>query len=382
MNAFEVLLSKRWIVKEQNKELYYEMKDKVGSVKKFFTEKLGYQIVVNPYLIKLEKIPAKAQIWMGIQDFSDKIQYIFLCMILMFLEDKEAGEQFVLSELTEYIQMNYRQEEIDWTLYQYRRHLVKVIKVCLTYGMLKVDDGSQEQFMADYEQEVLYENIGTSRYFMRSFTHDILTYESPQDFSRSEWIDMDEERGIVRRQRVYRKILTSLGMYKEGEEDEDYAYIKNYRNMIKGELEEFIECELDIHKTSVFLVIGENCNMGRSFPSSNTLSDIVLLCNAVINEQIREGKLDVRTDESIIVTEGQFREMIEACKAWYGDSFIKSYREKTTSEFYYLVKETMEEWGMIECLEREQSILIRAVIGKIIGKYPNGYGKDKQADEQ
>ena len=31
-------------------------------------------------------------------------------MILMFLEEKEAEEQFVLSELTEYIQGQYREE--------------------------------------------------------------------------------------------------------------------------------------------------------------------------------------------------------------------------------------------------------------------------------
>ena len=119
-------------------------------------------------------------------------------MILMFLEEKEAMEQFVLSELTEYIQGQYQEEQIDWTVYQYRRHLIKVLKYCVNSGILDVDDGSEENFAKDGSNEVLYENTGASRYFMRNFTQDIMGYTKPEDFQKEEWIDVDEDRGIVR----------------------------------------------------------------------------------------------------------------------------------------------------------------------------------------
>ena len=131
MNALEILLGRRWILKSRDRELYYRMKDEAPAIKKFLTEKLGYQMIVNPYLIKIEKMPAKPENWMGILEFNDKIEYVFFCMILMFLEEKEAMEQFVLSELTEYIQGQYQEEQIDWTVYQYRRHLIKVLKYCV-----------------------------------------------------------------------------------------------------------------------------------------------------------------------------------------------------------------------------------------------------------
>ena len=91
----------------------------------------------------------------------------------MFLEEKEAEEQFVLSELTEYIQGQYREEQIDWTVYQYRRHLIKVIKYCVNCGILNLNDGSEENFARDDTSEVLYENTGVSRYFMK-ISHRIL----------------------------------------------------------------------------------------------------------------------------------------------------------------------------------------------------------------
>ena len=62
---------------ESGKELYYQIKDELGTVKKFLMEKLGYQVIVNPYLVKVEKMPATPENWMGIQEFTRKIEYVF-----------------------------------------------------------------------------------------------------------------------------------------------------------------------------------------------------------------------------------------------------------------------------------------------------------------
>ena len=51
MRALEILLERRWILKSREKELYYQIKDELGTVKKFLMEKLGYQVIVNPYLV-------------------------------------------------------------------------------------------------------------------------------------------------------------------------------------------------------------------------------------------------------------------------------------------------------------------------------------------
>ena len=118
MNVLEILLNRRWILKSRDRELYYQVKEKLasGEEKKFLREKLGYQVIVNPYLIKVEKMPAVPENWMGILDFKEPVEYVFFCLVLMFLEEKEAEEQFVLSELTEYVQSQYEGEQIDWTV--------------------------------------------------------------------------------------------------------------------------------------------------------------------------------------------------------------------------------------------------------------------------
>ena len=39
MQVIETLLNKRWILKAKEKELYYQIKDEIGEVKRFLTEK-------------------------------------------------------------------------------------------------------------------------------------------------------------------------------------------------------------------------------------------------------------------------------------------------------------------------------------------------------
>lgn len=371
MNALEILLGRRWILKSRDRELYYQVKDQLGAVKRFLTEKLGYQVIVNPYLIKAEKMPAKPENWMGILEFHHKIEYVFFCIVLMFLEEKEAEEQFVLSELTEYIQGQYREEQVDWTIYSFRRHLIKVLKYCVSCGILNVDDGNEESFARDDSSEVLYENTGVSRYFMKNFTQDIMGFSSPEDFQKEEWIGVDEDRGIVRRQRVYRRLLMTMGMYRDPETEEDFAYVKNFRNMIQGELSEFLDCELHVHRSGAFLILGDDCRMGRCFPEENTLSDIVLLVNSLIGEKIQEGKIVPGAEEQILLPREAFLGILEECRERYSRGFIKTYREMTTKEFCQEVLSYMKELSLIE--ERRGDIWVSGAAGKIAGQYPKDF---------
>lgn len=371
MKPLEILLSKRWILKDREKELYYQLKDEIGKSRDFLTEKLGYQAIITPNLIKLEKIPAYAQNWMGIQDFSDHLEYIFLCMILMFLEDRDAGEQFVLSMLTEYIQANIKEEQIDWTIYSYRRHLVKVMKYCVKIGILEIDDGSEDSFMKSDEGEVLYQNTGSSRYFMKNFSRDISDYQSQEDFLKEEWIGMNEDRGIIRRQRVYRSLLMSPGIYLNDDTEEDFAYVRHYRGMIEEELNRFFDCELQVHKTSAFLIMGEDSNLGRSFPEENTLSDIVLLWCNLFRQKIADGSIEVSAGEDIVISRQQFLTISEECKRQYGSGWIKTYREMTMGEFCKKLKEYMIFMEMI--MEKYDQIIVYPIVGKVAGCYPKDF---------
>lgn len=370
MNVLEELLNNRWILKSREKEKYYLIRDNLEQVKKFITEKLGYRLIVNQYLIKMEKIPGAARPWMGITDFTDTMEYGFLCMVLMFLEDKEVEEQFVLSQLTEYIKGNYPGEIIDWTIFQHRRKIIKVIKFCMNQSLFFVNDGSEDDFASNFETEVLYENTGVSKYFMRNFAWDISNFTRAEDFFQSEWVDVDEDRGIIRRQRVYRKLLISPWVYKTEQNDEDFTYIRMYRNMVEGDFEAFFDCKLQIHKTSAYLIAGETANLGKVFPEGNSLSESAVFFHHMIREKVIEGVLKPGVEEYIQLSKTEFKALLAEGQKCFSDGLAKKYREMSEVEFGNALKNYLEEMDIISIDEITEDVMVYPTAGKVIGHYP------------
>ncbi len=115
---------------------------------------------------------------------------------------------------------------MDWTLYRHRRYLIKVLRFALDIGMIKLNDGDEQGFASSQDSEALYENVGISKYFLRNFVGNLLEYNSLKDLEDDEWLDMDQDKGLIRRNRVYRRIIMSPAVYNEGADDPDYLYIK------------------------------------------------------------------------------------------------------------------------------------------------------------
>lgn len=380
MNAFEELMNHRYILKKKEREKYYGVKDEIGSIKEFVTEKLGYRIIQNGTLIKMEKLPGEAQAWMGISEFTSVTEYVLFCLILMFLEDKDAEEQFVLSQLTEYVKAQYPGGDIEWTVYEHRRKLIRVIKFCIKQDLFYINDGSEEEFATNLETEALYENTGVSKYFTRNFTRDISGYKKAEDFFKSDWMDMNEDRGIVRRQRVYRKLLLAMGVYREKEQDEDFAYIRHYRGVIESDLEKVTDCQLQVHKSSAYLMIGEEGNLGKVFPGNNSISDAILLLFHKIQEMVNAGKLELRVNETICLSETEFQNLILQCKTEYNEGFAKKYRIMSGEEFIEMLIKELEQYGMIQIDDVTKDVVIMPIAGKICGTYPDGFLKKENAD--
>lgn len=381
MKELEMLLKQRWILKSDQKEQYYRIRDGIGEVRKFASDKLGCQIIENSLLVKMEKVPVKPEEFMGIQEFSSKEEYAFLCILLMFLEDKDAQEQFILSQLTEYIVANTPGEVVDWTMYTHRRRLIRVLRYAVTEGILCITDGSEEAFMDDMAGEVLYENTGASRYFMRNFTHDIMTYTKPEDFGESDWLEMDEDRGFARRHRVYRQLLFEPAMYRANCSEEDFEYLKYYGGRLREDLEKNFDCQIHIHKGSAFFLNGEDCRMGETFPGNNVLSDILLLCLAEIQQHIQTGVWKRQTNEIYVVSEVEFEKILSEVKQKYRSGFTKNYREMPQGEFVKIVEEMMERWMFIQKRPLEHQVLILPACGKLKGSYPQNFTGGKEDEK-
>ena len=379
MTTFEKLLENYWFVKDLDIEQYNYVKRELNSdTQDFIKNKLGYKLIVNPYIIKMEKIPGKPQKFMGIQSFNSKLEYIFLCLILIYLEEKTRGEQFILSNLIDYIQnliveIDIKDIKIDFTIYSQRKAMVSVLKFIKEMGFILIYDGDENKFAENIENDVLYEVTGVSKYFTRNFSSNISNCNSYMDIYENEQLGLEQDKGKERRQRVYRRLFTENVVYKEESDDQDYNYIKTYRNAINQDVDKMLSSTLEVHRNGAYILLTEDKNFKNTFPSNRAISDVVCFTNRLILEKLQNNEFKNNIDDTINVSEIQMIKLIREVKSKYSKGFSKEFRELDEDKLLFEVVEYMKQFDMIRYNESNNEYIIMPICFKIIGKYPKDF---------
>lgn len=379
MTTFEKLLENYWFVKQLDEENYNNIKrDITDELQNFIKNKLGYKLIVNPYVIKLEKVPGIPKSFMGILEFNTKLEYMFLCLILIYLEERSRGEQFILSELVDYIQnivveIDLNDINIDFTIYSQRKSMVKVLKFIKEMGFIKLYDGDENKFAENIENDVLYEVTGVSKYFVRNFASNITECNSYTDIYEKEQLGLEQDKGKERRQRIYRRLFTETVVYKEEADDQDYNYIRNYRGAINQDIDKMLESTLEVHRNGAYILLVENKNFKNTFPSNKAISDVVLFINKEIKEKYENREYKKELNDLIYISNIQMLKLVRETKEKYKKGFSKEYREMEEEKLLLKVVEYMKEFDMIREKEDTKEYIIMPICFKIVGKYPKDF---------
>ncbi|MFQ8630714.1 MAG: TIGR02678 family protein [Intestinibacter bartlettii] len=365
------LLENFIILKSKDRDKYYEIKDNIDENMSFIKDKLGYDLIIKEDFIKLEKIPSEPKSFMGIPGFTEIEEYIFFMILLMFLEDKNKEEQFVLSNLTEYISINYTNQKVEWTNFKTRKNLINVIKAAINIGIIEKNDGDEESFQKDENMDVLFENTGISRYIVRNFKSDIQNINSYEELLESN--DLYFDKSSKRRNSVYRNLLLCPIVYNKGVDDSEYDYIKKYRGSINKELEENLNWSMDVHKNGALIVLKNPTNVKDTFPNQNKKgeSEITLIINDKLHNMIKNAELEIKDNDTIIISNERFKNILLNIRTEEGHGFIKKFRECSDEFFIECIKEYMADFSMI--IEDGENTIIMPLVSKVIGKYPKDY---------
>lgn len=370
MNEVRTLLTDYWICKDTDKEKYYRVKRDIPKFQKFVKDQLGWKLIHTDSLLKLEKRPAHAEPFMGISEFAEIRDYCILCCALMFLEDREEHEQFLLSELIDYVGTQLSQYmEVDWTSFGQRKSLVRVMQYMERLNMLKVYEGRSEGFTAEEGQEVLYENTGYSRYFATSFPVDISGFADFKDFEEYDIEDVQDDKGTRRLNRVYRQLAVCPSVYWTSNEDGDGVYIKNQRQRISKNLDENLGGHLEVCRNNAAFVLNSGDTYGNVHPRDAMLPDIVLLVSAMIRDGVFSGELEKKNDECIYMGRVDFENLLTECRNRWKGAWSKEYREMDDEKYIRSVTEYMEKWMMIKCDADTVTVMPSAAMAA--GRYPD-----------
>lgn len=368
MKEIKFLLENFWVDRVKYREEYSEIMKNKSKIEKFFIEKTGWKVVFNSEIIKIEKIPAKAENFMGISTFIDRLDYCILCGLLLFLEERENGEQFLLNDITERIEFFLKEYiEIDWTKFTHRKSLIRAFEYAESLRLLEKTDGNLKNFAEDEHIEVLYEKTGLSRYFSVNFGRNISSFASYKDFENEKSENIDTAIGEIRTNRVYRKLLLTPAVYCDNQTDSDSIYIRNQKPVLENNLEKLFGGKLHVHKNSAFLVYDTKNHIGDIHPKGSMLSEIVLLICDNLREKIVSNKLEKQLNDLVVISSEYLKDLIKECKNRYGTNWSKEYRDMSEDKIYKNVVKYMKEWSFIE--EKENEIILFPSIGKVTGKY-------------
>ena len=374
MSEIRNLLENYWICKDTDRENYYKVKHDISRFQKFIREQMGWRLIHTDHILKLEKIPAHAEAFMGIQEFQEIRDYCILCVLLIYLEDKEEQEQFLLSELIDFVSVQLKSYmAIDWTSFSQRKSLVRVLQFMERLSMIRVYEGSSEGFGQEAGQEVLYENTGYSKYFAASFNGDISSFQSWEDFEKNQMEEFTEDRGHIRINRVYRQLVTSPAFYWENNEDADSLYLKNQRTWVARHMEENLGGRLDIHKNAAFWMLEEDDCYGKVHPRDAMLPELVTLICTAIRQQMEAGEITRADNEWIYMDSTDFANLVWRCREDWNGAWSKEFREMEKEKMVRNVQDYMKSWMMLR-IEGE-TICILPAAGKVSGFYPADYNK-------
>lgn len=372
MSEIAALIENYWICREKDRELYNKVKREIPTFQKFAREQLGWKLLNHERFLKLEKIPAHAEGFMGIQEFQEVRDYVILCIVLMFLEDKEEQEQFLLSELIDYVGVQLRKwMEVDWNSFSQRKSMVRVLQYAEGLGMLRVYEGNSQLLSQEMGQEVLYENTGLSRYFATSFPFDLKECSSWKDFEKERLEDQETDRGRYRVHRVYRRLTACPAMYWETAEDADSLYLKNQRQWIEKNMKEHLGGRLDIHKNASFWVLEEEDSYGKVHPRDAQLPEVILLLSSMIREYVEAEQWRREPDDTICISQEEFTALVTACQEKWKDAWSKEFREMDPDRLKTAVKRYMKDWMMLK--ETEEEVVLCPAAVKQTGFYPEDY---------
>lgn len=382
MNGIEkelsALLYNFWITKDDNQELYYSIKYNQDKIKDFVYKNLGSNLIIHDKFVKLEKVVPYVKNNMGL--FNNIKEYIILIITLLYLEDKTNGEKFILSELIEYIKTTSIALELsnipDWDKIVDRRYLVNVIDFLTNISAIKIRDKSKENFIDTISAEALFESTGLSNYVMRLFDNGIDNLNTYDEFAKSEFIKQDDSKRDVRRYNVMRSILYTPAVIHSSLSQSEIDYIKKNRFYIKNELSKYLNMEVEITNNMTLLYDDVNSNHKEIFPNTKRITEIILLINNYILNDIKNGVICPNKDEVIFAHKSYLENLIRILREEKEKFIGKTMMGMPFDKFYGEIINYMEDYNFIEM--KDDYVYIYPTISRMIGEIDNNIVKENE----
>ncbi len=378
--CIQALLNRNWITKQDDPELFAYIRAQYQELRDWFGEYCGFALLLNRQFAKLEKVPGRAQNWMGFESFSEPRDYALFTYCLWYLEGKNEMDQFLLTDMVEEIReyLTGLDVYLDWTLYTHRLSMARALKQLKALGALTAVDGDESDWArSGHEHNVLYEASYLTRYVLRRFPRDLTTYDSIAAFEAGTYPDSPEGRLKKRRHHVYSRLLQEPVVYdRDWSEDERY-YVRNQRRSIVENLANFAGLEGQRYREGLLFYYPEPSGEMYLFPTGRGVSDLALLLAGELRRILNRPGSDLYMEEDgrIGLTMAELEIMILRLKEKHKMLWGRQHRQARSGDLAEEVLDHLREWGLAG-RDEDGNVWIYPALGRWNGDY-DLFGGDK-----
>ena len=382
----QTLMEHRWVTRKEMPEEYLRIRRNEKILRRFFREKCGWPLLVTAKFYKLEKIPSHPESFMGIPAMRSVEDYTLLACVMAFLEDYEAGSQFLLGELAEALPSYYPEDaptsKLDWTDYGWRKALIRVMNYLAEENILRVVDDESDAFLTGgistegvMAGEALYEVTVLARYFLRAFPRELQTYHSLEELENADFLmETTEEAKALRRKRnqIYRELLLKPVIYRPQVPDAKDAYLSNMKGTLSSTLEEWFDLHLELYQNAVMAVSREPSSwFSDIFPVRlRGIHEIILHLSHYLRQLPKENRTHP-------LTKNEWKEHLEELAKKTGKGWTKEFREMSRDRLSETLLSEMTSWGMV-CQEEDGLITLLPALFRLQGTYQE---EEKKSEE-
>lgn len=369
------LMENFWITKRAFPDEYMYVKNNKESIQKYFSNHFGYRLLTGIDLFKLEKIPYKTEGWMGIQSFSDPMDYSIFVAILAYLEDKSKDDLFLISTMSDYIKsFFYNEMEIKWEKYKHRLSFYRAMKHAQTMDLIEALDGEIEKYKTDEKVEILYRPTMISKYYMRFFSKPIEQFENLEEILVDRWkIPGVEANPRIQLQSLYRRIFFSPVVYKQELTDEEKKYFVHQAHRFVESIPEHTHFELEIYRNEILLIAKEKNVSKEQHPNQKVISDIVVQLAKLVKDKITKLPEEEFPSFELIIGRRKFDQWVEELHNELGFGWSNEFRNAFSHITAGTILDYLEEWKMAKEDKDTHSVILYPPFVRIGGQYPREY---------
>lgn len=361
--GMKLLLNNFWIIKENNKEDYYYLKQNKEKLEEYINKNLGSKLIINDRFIKLEKIPATPSDLFGILEFESTLDYVLIFLLLLYLEDKPKGEKFVLTDLTQSLKNSAVSLELDqvpnWDLASNRKSLLRVLKFIENIGLIRLLDKLDTSFEESVFTEILYESSGLSNYFLPSFDFGATNAKTKEDFIELD-ISKDDEDSDSKRYKVYRNLLYKPATVTRDLKASELDYLRKMHKNIKEDIKDNLNMDTEITRNMALCFMEDS--LGKTYPNSRRISDIIL----IVNKELLNLEHTLDDSEIFTISIREFYDLLNSIKEKYKDYFSKEILNLSDVKYLELITTKMREYSFIDAVDSK--VFIYPSITRFVGK--------------